>query len=96
MWVKERRSQDSAVLTDTMNRILFFSYFSTAWVCRRERNAWCLPIKLWAKVTAATGIELMPVDTMITAIPSLSKPTAINSLFEMPDSFHHETSAAKT
>lgn len=73
-----------------------FSYFSTAWVCRRVRNAWCPPTKLWAKVTAATGVELMPVDTMITAIPSLSKPTAINSLFEMPDSFHHETSAAKT
>lgn len=45
---------------------------------------------------SAAGAELMPVDTTVTAIPSLSEPTAINSTFQMPDSFHHDIGAAKT
>lgn len=47
-------------------------------------------------MTAAAGVELMPVDTIITAIPSFSKPTAINSFSQKPDSFHPEMGAAKT
>lgn len=53
------------------------------------------PTELWDKVTATTGALLMSVDTTVPVIP-LGKLAALNSLFQMPDSFHHETGAAKT
>lgn len=96
MWVKESKSQNSPQSHQkSVTGGVFFSYFSTTWLCRRLRDAGVFPIKLWGKVTATPGALLMSVDTTIPVNP-LSKPAALNFLFQMPDSFHHEGGAAKT
>lgn len=98
MWIKESKSQNSPKWHQ--KSVIgwfgsFFPYFSTTWLCRRLRDVWFLPTKLWDKVTATTDALLMSVDTTVPEIP-LGKLAAPNFLLQTPGSFHHETGAAKT